>query len=314
MEQHVQRIWDALLAMQRLSWEQGLTALAARDLGRYEVAELIARDAIRHASPDGRLGATGDATYVNGGSLLEAVHALAATGDASAQVALEAQRWWFLRYSPRDDSGVVWHVDGEVWADSVFMVVPALALTHDFAPADLQYRMHREHLWNPDTGLYGHKHNTVTGVQVRPQPWASGNGWVAAGIARALHLGGEAVPAEMKSRWQRNTSDLLGAVLAYESADGRLHDVLDDPTTFVDGTAGLMFAYAALTGVCDAWLDAAYADHGKRWLEASLARTGEDGVLREVCGAPHFDKQGASAEAQAFALMAIAAAQRLELN
>jgi len=310
------RLWAALLPMQRLAWEQGVASQAALDAGRIDVAAAIARDAMAHQDADGRLAATGDAGLVNGGCLGEAVAHVAARGDSHAAEALERQRWWFLRFSPRDDEGVVWHVrdSSEVWADSIYMVVPMLVLTGDVAPADMQYRMHREHLWDRSAGLYRHRVNTVTGETVRGAFWASGNGWAAAGIARALRIGGHGVPDEMQGRWQRETRDLLDAVTKYETPDGRFHDVLDDPAAFTDGTAGLMFAYAALTGCADGWLSAEYAAHAERWLEAALGRVDADGVIQGVCGAPHFDREGVSAEAQAFAIMAIAASERASRN
>lgn len=233
------RLWGALLPMQRLAWEQGVASQAALDGGRLDLAGAFARDARVHQDADGRLAATGDAGLVNGGPLGEAVAALAARGDSRAAEALERQRWWFLRLSPRDDEGVVWHLrdSSEVWVDSIYMVVPMLVLTGDVAPADMQYRMHREHLWDESSGLYGHRTNTVTGQRARGDFWASGNGWAAAGIARALRIGGDGVPDEMRARWRSNTRDLLDAVVAHETADGRFHDVLDDPATFTDGAA-----------------------------------------------------------------------------
>ncbi len=307
------RIWQALLRMQRLSWEQGVASHAALDEGRGEVFLAIARDAVTHQDVDGRLGATGDAGLVNGGSLLEAVAYAAGRGDTAAAEALERQRWWFLRHSPRVDSGVLLHIAGanEVWIDTLYMVLPALAVTGDFAPADMQYRMHREHLWNPVTGLYAHRANPSTGELLRADAWASGNGWAAAGVARALRIGGERVPSEMLGRWQSQTRELLDAVARWETPDARFHDVLDDPKTFTDGTAGLMFAYAAFTGVADGWLPPTYAQRASRWMEGALARVDSDGMVQGVCGAPHFDKEGVSAEAQAFALLALTASAKL---
>jgi unsaturated rhamnogalacturonyl hydrolase len=309
-------MWRALLAMQRHAWEQGVASHAAIDAGDIELAKALASDAITRQDGDGQLGATGDGGLVNSGSLVEAVALVARDGDREAAAALERQRWWLLRHSPRDDSGVLWHLRGldEVWVDSVYMIVPALVVTGDFAPADMQYRMHREHLWDERTGLYGHRRNTVTGEPVRMVPWATGNGWAAAGIARALSIGGEDTPAEMRGRWQAQTKDLLDACGRWERSDGRFHDVLDNPATFVDGTAGLMLAYAAFTGVADGWLESAYAERAGLWADAALARVDENGLVREVCGAPHFDRTGTSAEAQAFALLALTARERWSLS
>jgi len=305
-------IWGALLAMQRLSWEQGVASHAALDEGRSELTALFAHDAVMRQDREGQLGATGATDLVNSGSLVEAVAACAQEGDEHAKAALERQRWWLLRYAPRNDDGVLLHADNpaQVWADSVYMIVPALAVCGDFAPADMQYRMHRQLLWHEQTGLYGHRFDVDSHTWVRPQAWACGNGWIAAGITRALHIGGENVPVEMRSRWQRQMRELIDVCSAHVSADNRFHDVLDDPTTFLDGTAGLMLAYAVHTAVADGWLDYAYAQRADLWIEGSLSHVDDAGLVRDVCGAPHFDRPGTSPEAQAFAIMALAAAAR----
>ncbi|WP_062296119.1 glycoside hydrolase family 88 protein [Demequina maris] len=303
-------LWRALLAMQRFGWEQGVASHAAIDDGDTGLAHLLARDAVARQDADGQLGAMDDAAAVNSGALLEAA-LLLGEDDAAVAEAAQRQRWWLLRFSPRDDWGVLHHLKGstEVWADSVYMVVPALVAAGDLAPADMQHRMHREQLWDEGTGLYRHRFDMASRTFARDAYWASGNGWVAAGLARALHL---RVAAEtVRTRWEGDARALLDACARHEREDGRFHDVLDDPASFVDGCAGLMLAYAAFTGVADGWLPASYADDAARWADAALAHVGEDGIVREVCGAPGFDRQGSSAEAQAFAIMAIAARRRL---
>ncbi len=304
-------LWRALLATQRLSRDQGVASHAAIDDGEPELARLLAREAVARADADGQLGALGDDALVDSGTLLEATMLLAGDGDPVAAAAAERERWWLLRYSPRDDSGVVHHRHGsrEVWADSVYTVVPALVATGDVAPADMQYRMHREHLWHASTGLYGHRFDLAAGAFIRPRPWAAGTGWVASGLARALAIGVEA--EAVRDRWRHETRALLDACAVHERDDGRFHDTLDDPSSFVDGGAGLMFAYAAFTGVADRWLPETYAEHAERWAAASLARVDRLGVVREVGGAPTFDRPGSSATAQAFAILALAARRRI---
>ena len=72
-----------------------------------------------------------------------------------------------------------------------------------------------------------------------------------------------------------------------------------------------MFAYGAFTGVADGWLSSSWITAAERWMSAALGYVGSDGLVREVCGAPHFNKQGTSAEAQAMAIMARQASRRL---
>ncbi|MCR6713495.1 MAG: hypothetical protein NVV57_12790 [Demequina sp.] len=128
----------------------------------------------------------------------------------------EEHRWQLLRWAPRHDSGVLYYPghEGEVWADAIAEVVPFLVSTSDFAPADMQYRMHREHLWDPESGLYGEAFDVDTGTWVRKEPTASGNAKVARGMAEALRLGGDGTPAEMRGRWQRETLALIEAMRA----------------------------------------------------------------------------------------------------
>ncbi|WP_062518132.1 glycoside hydrolase family 88 protein [Demequina gelatinilytica] len=303
-------LWRALLAMQRFGWEQGVASHAAIDSGDLALARALARDAVARQDADGQLGGMDDAAAVNSGSLLEAA-LLLGSEDPDAAEAAQRQRWWLLRFSPRDDWGVLHHLKGatEVWADSVYMVVPALVAAGDLAPADMQYRMHREQLWDQPTGLYRHRFDMASRQFTRDAFWASGNGWIAAGVARALHLGVEA--ETVRERWQAETRALLDACARHERADGRFHDVLDDASSFVDGAAGLMLAYAAFTGVADGWLPARYADDASRWADAALAHVDDAGLVHDVCGAPAFDSPGTSAEAQAFAIMALAARARL---
>lgn len=306
-------LWQALLAMQRHSWEQGVTSHAAIDSGRDGLARLLARDAMVRQDADGRLGATGDPGLVNGGACGEAVAILAREGIPGADAALDRQSRWFLQTCPRGESGVLHHMDGEsqVWVDTVYMAVPFLVSIGHADEAEEQYRLHKDRLWHPESGLWGHIYDDGSSAWVRKVPWASGNGWVVAGLARALRLGAGWLDADTKAGWRTDSRELLEAMNAHEREDHRFHDVLDDPATFVDGTAGLMAAYAALTGVAGGWLDESWIEAATRWMEASLAHVDALGLVRNVCGSPHFDKPGTSAEAQAFALMALAASRRV---
>jgi unsaturated rhamnogalacturonyl hydrolase len=153
----------------------------------------------------------------------------------------EQHRWWLLRYGPRHDSGVVYAEghEGEVWVTAFHDVVPFLVSTGDFAPADMQYRMHREHLWDSRAGLYRERFNVDTGEWVDSTVTALGNARAALGMARALSMGGDATPAEMRGRWQRETSALIEAVAALEFAD--------------DSEAAAALTEARQLGVADGW-------------------------------------------------------------
>ncbi|MGK5678080.1 glycoside hydrolase family 88 protein [Actinoplanes sp. URMC 104] len=287
------RVLDALLSMQRLSWEQGVASQAALDLGRTDLARLMAESAVTTQAPDGRLGGADD-NAVNGAACGEAVVRAGFTDAAARQLA-------FLMSAPRAADGTLFHVLGraEVWADTVYMVVPFLALSGELDEAVRQVEGHRRHLCHD--GVY-------SAIDPgRPARWGGGNGWVVAGIARAVRL---APP--LRSTWlPAHAREVLDACLAFRRADGLFPDVLDDPGSFRETNAAQMFAYAALTGVADGWLPSSYASVGRDLLAAATREVDAVGFVRGACGAPHFDRAGISVEAQAFHLLASAAADAL---
>lgn len=312
-----QRVLGALLAMQRKSWEQGVAGQALLDLGLGDLAEVVARDAVLHATPEGRLAEVeGHPSAVNAGALGEVVHAVAARrADPDLAAAFDRLVRWIAEDAPRADDGTVFHLVGErtVWVDTVYMTVPLLVLAGRVDEAERQLAGHARRLRDPGTGLYAHIWDEDAGALSRAARWASGNGWVAAALARSLRLvavhgvehGGFAGRAAAAAR------ELVDACLEHRRPDGLFHDVLDDPTTFPEVNAGQMLAYTTLTGVADGWLPPAYAEVGRDLLAVARAHVGPSGVVEDVCGAPGFDRPGRSAEAQAFHLLATAAARRV---
>ncbi|WP_433532313.1 glycoside hydrolase family 88 protein [Micromonospora sp. CA-263727] len=308
------RVLTALLAMQRQSWEQGVAAQAALDLGRHDLAVLLADAAVTRQHRDGRLGdAGGETGVVNGAACGEAVrHAAAVTGERRFAVALEAQLRWLLVGAPRAGDGTLYHLLGgrEVWADTVYMVVPLLALTGHPRLAVEQVRGHRVRLHEPESGLYAARWDDERGRLTHPQHWGTGNGWVVAAIARALRLSAQ-WPPDVRDELAGHAREVIDACLAYRGEDGLFRDVLDDPATFREANVAQMLAYAMLTGVADGWLPPSYADTGRDLVAAADRLVDERGLVTEVCGAPEFSAPGTSGEAQAFHLMAHAALRRL---
>jgi len=155
--------------------------------------------------------------------------------------AQERHRWWLLRDAPRADSGVLYHPEAaasEVWVQSIVEVVPFLVSTRDFAPADMQYRMLRSHLWDPESGLYGERYDVDKETWVIATPSATSNVAVAEAMARALREGGDLTPAEMRGRWQRETRELVAACSSLD----------------LDSVSTALLARAVTLGTEDGWL------------------------------------------------------------
>ncbi|GAA3336386.1 hypothetical protein GCM10020358_08350 [Amorphoplanes nipponensis] len=296
------RVLDALLAMQRQSWEQGVAAQAALDLGRDDLARLLAEAAVVRQAADGRLGDVDEPGAVNGAACGEAV--LAAhrrTGDEVFAAAARRQLAWLETGAPRAADGTLFHMIGarEMWADTVYMVLPFLALSGRGDLAHRQLEGHRRRLCRD--GLYAAIWSEETGTLRRADHWGGGNGWVVAGIARTLRL----VPElPWRAGWAAHAREVLDACLALRRPDGLFHDVLDDPGTFRETNAAQMFSYAAAVGAADGWLPGTYAEVGRDLLAAATREVDGHGLVRGACGSPTFDRPGTSAEAQAFHLLA----------
>jgi unsaturated rhamnogalacturonyl hydrolase len=322
-DQH--RVLTALLAMQRKSWEQGVTGHALLDLGRHDLVRPMARDAVLRQEPDGRLAEIHGEGLVNSAANGEAVRwAAQDSGDPELSGALDRQLRWLQQDCPRADDGTLFHLVGgrEVWSDTVYMVVPVLAAVGDVEGAHRQLDGHRRRLFDPHAKLYAARWNEDSQRLSLPVLWGTGNGWVAAGLARALHhlkTGGHQSsnlsPDRSESNFEQaaaeHVREVIDACLRHRRPDGLFHDVLDDPSTFVEANLAQMLAYAIFTGVADGWLPGEYAETGGSLLARAQANIDADGLVTGVCGAPHFDRPGISAEAQAFFLLASAAAQRL---
>lgn len=288
----------ALLAMQRHSWEQGVAAHALLDLGHTDLARRLALDAVVHQSADGRLGTMGDESgSVNGAACAEPV---------LDHPAVAAQLDWLLRRAPRASDGTLFHVIGgrEVWADTVYMVVPLLVATGHPGEAVRQVEGHRTRLCGD--GLYAARWDEDAAALSGAERWGTGSGWVAAGIARALRHDPSLAPA-----LAGHAREIVDACLALRRPGGLFGNVLPDPASFTEANVAQMLAYTICTGVADGWLPPSYAAVGRSLIAAVAPLVTGDGLVTGVCGAPAFDRPGTSAEAQAFHLLARAAAARL---
>ena len=304
-----QRVLSCLLVVQRHSWDQGVTAAALEDAGAAGLLRVLADDAVARQLPDGRLAELDPACAVNSGAVGDLVAVLAArTGDAELAAATRRQRDWLLTAAPRAGDGTLFHLTSsrQVWADTVFMVVPFLATVGQPAAALAQFRGHRSRLRDPATGLWAARWDEDAGALADPRAWGTGNGWVVAGAARVVHRLPGAPGAELAAEVRA----LLAAFRPLRRPDGLFGDVLDDPDGPADTNVAAMVAYAALTGAAEGWLPAADGELGESLLGSVVDRVDTLGRVTGASAAPHFDRPGHSPEAQAFLLLADSAARR----
>ena len=292
----------ALLCMQRHSWEQGTSMQAFLEMGRMDVVIGMAQEAAYRALDDGRAACIGPWEGVNdpcatGEALLAAAQT---TGDKRLWAAYDALLDWALHRSPRNGQGICYHMMNttQFWVDSLYMLPPFLAVAGHGDEAVRQYNGVFDAMYDPETGLLSHIWDDQAKRFERAAHWGTGNGWAAASLARLIPR----LP-EHREQLVSKAIALIDSVLRWERPDGLFHDVVDDPSTFVESNLSQMLAYAIYRGLRDGWLPKDYAEHAERLYRAALGKMDEYGLIREACGAPHFDKPGISPEAQAFFLL-----------
>jgi unsaturated rhamnogalacturonyl hydrolase len=313
-KERIQKVIKAMLAMQRRAWEQGVAAQALLEIGENDLAVLLAKDAVVNQLKDGRLGLNEGSNPVadpaaNGEPVLFAARL---TGDETLQAAAERMLTFLLYQAPRTREGIIYHnhIEHRVWVDAFYMAPPFLAVAGQPQEAVKQVLGYRKILWNPEKKLYYHIWDEDRQVFERKLLWGVGNGWAAAGMARVIAALPESMQAE-KTLIASFVQEVLDGALACQRPDGLFHDILDDPTTFVETNAAQMFSYTIYRGVKAGWLHPAYLPFADTIREAVYLKVDAFGLVQGVCGAPNFNRAGTATEGQAFFLLMEAAYQDL---
>jgi len=306
-----EKVKRAMLAMQRDAWEQGVAAQALLESGERDLVVVMAREAALRQDDDGRLavlscfgGVTDPAA--NGPALLWAA---AATADPTLKKAAERMLDFLLRRAPRAADGILFHIldKPQIWVDSLFMAPPFLAAAGEFVEAVKQIEGIRRRLWNPNKKLFSAIWDEGQQKFERGDCWGVGNGWAAAGMCRvALAL--PTAMASDKTRLVGYVADLLDGCLRHQRPDGLFHDVVDDPSSFIETNLAQMLAYVIFRGVKAGCLKPTYLKPAARMRRAARAKIDNYGLVRGVCGSPDFSAPGTACEGQAFFLLMEAAA------
>src|ERR1044072_406318 len=128
MDEKIPKVKQAMLAMQRRPWEQGVAAQALLELGDLDTMILLAKDSVNLQIEDGRL-AMPDVRHavtdpaVNGVAVLKAAQI---TGDSAFQQAAQRTAYYLRHTAPRTADGVIHHVTTapQLWIDSMYMSPP----------------------------------------------------------------------------------------------------------------------------------------------------------------------------------------------
>lgn len=310
----LEMVKQALLSMQRASWEQGVAAQAFLESGDEDTAYLMAKEAVLRQTSEGRL----SVLYTDNGVTDPAASGEAVLwagrkyNDPELKKAADDMLRYLVEKAPKTSEGVLHHTlnSPEIWIDSMYMAPPFLAYAGKYQEAIKQVRGIRSYLWDPQEKLFSHRRHAVTREFINKSFWGVGNGWAMAGMCRIIEI----LPSTMKAEKKELTGYTLQAIegcLRYIRPDYLFHNIIDQPDTFVETNLSQMLAYTIFTGIKGKWLDEKHLDIAQEMRKAAHEQVDGHGFVQGVCGAPYFNSAGRAAEGQAFFILMEAAFDKL---
>lgn len=304
------QVKQAMLSMQKASWEHGVAAQAMLESGDDEMTYLMAKEAVLRQTPDGRLSVVYSGNGVTdpaaaGEAVLEAYRM---SEEKVLKQGADKMLNYLLNQAPKSDEGILYHVRNapELWSDSFYMGPPFIAAAGKYKEAMKQVEGLHKLLWNSRHQLYSHQWDDENKKLKVPGFWGGGNGWAAAAYARLIR----ALPADYKADKKQLAHyhrQLLEGCLSHMRDDGLFYNYVNDPDTFIETNLSQMLAYSIYRGLETGWLDGSYRKHADKMRKAAHDKIDSHGYVTGVCGAPFFQSPGRSTEAQAFFLLMEAA-------
>lgn len=175
-----------------------------------------------------------------------------------------------------------------LWLDDLYMSVPALAQmakltgeTRHLDDAVRQITQFAARMFNRTKGLWCH--GWVPGMASHPEfRWARCNGWALLAMAELLEVlpeshAGHGAVLELFRAHVRGLAELQGK-------DGRWHQLLDRPDSYLETSATAIYAYCLARGVNRGWLDPlAYGPVAVLAWHAVTTQVNAQGQVENVC-------------------------------
>lgn len=311
-----------MLAMQRYSWEQGVCAQALYEAERDDLWVPMAHDAVMRQGKDGRLASIGSEAAVSDPASCGEVclRAWERTGNPFYLNGAQRMLDYLENTAPRSSSGIICHNNisfhegysaFQLWVDGLYMVPPFLAVMGRIREAAEQIRGYISSLFDESAGLFFHIVDTADGRYIRRKHWATGNGWALMGLARVIESAEMQGGVSIRDEFAPFLNRLLESLLRFQLSDGRFHDLVDEPDSFIDGTSSMMMAATVFRGILHGYVSDSFLDAARSAYKTAAGKMDEAGLIHEVCGCPHFLTSGTSAEAQAAFVMADAWREKL---
>ena len=306
----------AMLSLQRFEWEQGCATQAILEYeGVSDDVLRMCQSAIMRPADDGRIGIMRSNESVDdpasiGESLLRAYDK---TKDEIYKTAADKLYFYLKNRAPKTIDGIIYHfnIKNQIWVDAYYMAPPFLCLYGDQEEAMKQIKGFRKYLFCEKNHMLYHQWEDDLQIHCRKLFWGVGNGWALAGITRVINM---VKDGEDKSYLIDYVTKLLNGCLKHQRQDGLFHDILDDPTSFVETNVGQMIAYSIYRGVMRGYLNKDYIAAADRIRKAVNKKVDNLGFVREVCGMPEFEHPGVATEGQVFYILMETAANEYFAN
>lgn len=181
------------------------------------------------------------------------------TNDKKYLPHLKSWADWLYTTLPRTEQGAFQHVtygdlnQNEMWADTLMMSALPMAklgkVLHKeeyVEEAKKQFLLHIKYLQDPKTGLFYHGWTFNDRNHFGGAFWGRGNCWATIAIPELLDL--LDLPKEDAFRQFLITTlkYQIDALLKYQDSTGMWHTLVDDPTSYLEGSATAGFTYGIL--------------------------------------------------------------------
>lgn len=190
--------------------------------------------------------------------------------------------------APRTRDGGFWSrlEAPELWVDFMYLSFCPLALygktAGDAAVVDeafRQFEVHADHLVDPRMKLARHVWRETPDSYPESTFWSRGNGWL---ITCGVDLLAMFDAHPRREAVARTTVDVLNAMGARQDRSGFLHDILDDPTSRMEASGTLMYAYSVARAVRLGLLPKERLEGAVRAFKVVAGSVREDGAVPGV--------------------------------
>jgi rhamnogalacturonyl hydrolase YesR len=308
----IKKVKQALMSVQRRSWEQGEAMQAMLELRDYETMITLAKEASYICLDDGRTTLTTEwekrtvtDTCACGEALLLAAKL---TGDRLIRRAYENLLDYTLNKTSRSPDGIMYHLNDtpEYWVDSIYMMPPFLCAVGLYEEAVKQINGYWDALYDPKIKMLNWIWHVENKNFTRNRHRSICTGYAAFGLVKVA----AALPTRMKKdkdEMMEKGRIIIDSLLKYIDDDGVCHDTIDDPNSIIGINAVSMVAGAIFRARAEGYLDKEYEKTAVKLRLSLHDKIDPYGFLYGVCGVPDNNKTGISSNGQSFFLMMEAA-------